>query len=138
MVRIVISDPKKGKAYQIEPEKSQFEKLIGLKIGDQFEGEKIDLPGYKLEIKGGSDEEGFPMRKDVKGEGRTQPLLSGGTGYKPKRKGLRKRRTVRGHIVSKNIAQLNTIIKKHGEKSLEESLGLETEEIEETEKTEEE
>ncbi len=134
MVRIVISDPEKGKAYQIEPEESEFEKIIGLIIGDRFEGETIGLQGYELEIRGGSDEEGFPMRKGTRGEGRTRPLLSGGSGYKPPEKGLRRRKTVRGSRISKNIAQLNTIITEHGDESLEKILGLETNE----EKSEEE
>ncbi|KXA89411.1 30S ribosomal protein S6 [candidate division MSBL1 archaeon SCGC-AAA259I09] len=132
MVRIVISNPEEGKAYQLEPEETKFERLVGLEIGDSFEGDIIDLPGYELEIMGGSDKEGFPMRNGVRGEGRTQPLLSGGSGYKPTEKGSRRRKTVRGEKVSKNIAQLNTVIKKHGEKPIEKILGLEPTE-EETE-----
>lgn len=139
MTRIVISDPKKGKAYQIEPEESQFKNLIGKQTGEQIDGDDIGLPGYKLEIKGGSDEEGFPMRADVRGEGRTKPLLSKGAGYKPERKGERRRKTVRGNKISQNIAQLNLLIKEQGEESIEKILGLETEEeeIEEKEETEE-
>lgn len=135
MVRIVISDPEKGKAYQIEPDESEFEKLIGLTIGDSFEGDSLGLPGYELEIRGGSDEEGFPIRKGTRGEGRARPLLTGGTGYNPPERGLRRRKTVRGSRVSKNIAQLNTIIKEYGEETLEQILGLETgeEEAEEEE-----
>ncbi len=139
MPRVVISDPNEGKAYQIEPEESQFTNLIGKQIGEQIDGDNIGLPGYKLEIKGGSDEEGFPMRADVRGEGRTKPLLSKGAGYKPGRKGERRRKTVRGNKVSQNIAQLNLLIKEQGEETIEKILGLETEEeeIEEKEETEE-
>ncbi len=137
MPRIIISDPNKGKAYQIEPEESKFRKLIGAEIGDQINGDDIGIPGYKLEIKGGSDEEGFPMRADVKGEGRTKPLLSKGAGYQPPRKGERQRKTVRGKKVSQNIAQLNIIVKEQGEKPIEKILGLEPEE-EETEEVEKE
>lgn len=92
MTRIVISDPEEGKAYQIEPEESQFESLIGLSIGDRFEGDRIGLPDYELKVTGGSDEEGFPMRGDVRGEGRTRAVFSGGSGYNPSKEGLRKGR----------------------------------------------
>lgn len=124
MTRIVISDPEEGKAYQIEPEESQFESLIGLSIGDRFEGDRIGLPGYELKVTGGSDEEGFPMRGDVKGEGRTRAVFSGGPGYNPSKEGLRKRKTIRGGRISRNIAQLNTTIEEKGEKSIEEILGF--------------
>ncbi len=131
MPRIVISNPNTGKAYQIEPEESQFQNLIGKQVGEEIDGDELGLSGYKLEIKGGSDEEGFPMRADVKGEGRTRPLLSKGAGYKPKKDGEKRRKTVRGNRVSQNIAQLNILIKKEGEKSIEKALGLEPEETEE-------
>ncbi|MFP4005470.1 MAG: 30S ribosomal protein S6e [Candidatus Hadarchaeia archaeon] len=126
MARIVISDPNSGKSYQVEAEDSQFQNLIGKKIGENFDGDLLDLPGYKLKITGGSDGEGFPMRRDVKGEGRTRPLLKGGTGYQPKEEGLQRRKTIRGNTVSSQIIQLNTSITEHGEKSLEEVLGKET------------
>lgn len=134
----MLSDPNTGKAYQIEPDESQFSKLIGKEIGEQIEGDNIGLSGYQLEIKGGSDEEGFPMRADVKGEGRTKPLLSNGSGYTPTKKGERRRKTVRGNKISKNIAQLNLTVKEEGEKSIEKILGLETEESEEEQAEEEE
>lgn len=126
MVRVIVSDPEEGKAYQVEPEKSQFESLIGLRIGDQFDGEKIGLPGYELEITGGSDEEGFAMRADVRGRGRARALLSGGTGYNPPRKGERRRKTIRGNRISDRIVQLNTKITGQGQEPIEQLLGLET------------
>ena len=128
MARIVVSDPKEGKAYQIEPEKSDFQSLVGLTVGEKFDGGKIGLPNYELQITGGSDEEGFPMRSDVKSERRIRTVLSGGTGYKPKDEGMRKRKTVRGNKVSAQIAQLNTKIVEKGEEPIEKLLGLEAEE----------
>lgn len=138
MVRLVISDPDTGKAYQLEPEESQANSLIGLKIGEKIEGEKIDLDGYEIKITGGTDEEGFPMRPDVKGVGRTKALLSKGTGYKPKREGERRRKTVRGNVVSGDVIQLNAKITEHGQKPIEQVLGLEkpTETSEDEEGTE--
>lgn len=138
MIRIVVSNPEKGNAYQIEPEESQSKNLIGLKIGDKFKGEKIGLSGYELKITGGSDEEGFSMRADVRGSGRTRAFLSKGPGYKPKKNGERRRKTVRGKIVSDSTIQLNTKIVGWGDKPLEELIGLEPIEGEEKEEEPEE
>lgn len=124
MARIVVSDPEEGEAYQIEPEETQFESLVGLRIGEEFDGDKVDLSGYKLKITGGSDEEGFPMRSDVKGEGRTRSLFSGGTGYSPTREGEKRRKTVRGNRVSGNITQINVVVEERGDKPIEQVLGL--------------
>ena len=131
MTRIVISDPKVGKAYQIEPEESEFRELVGLTVGETFDGDRIGLANYKLQITGGSDQEGFPMRADVKSERRVRTILSGGTGYKPEDEGMRRRKTVRGNKVSAQIAQLNTKVVEKGEQSIEKLLGLESEEVEE-------
>lgn len=136
MVRIVVSDPETGEAYQIEPDESQFDNLIGMKVGEKFAGEDIGLQGYELKITGGSDEEGFPMRSGVRGRGRARALLGRGVGYNPKREGERRRKTVRGESISDNIIQLNVKITEHGGESVEKILGLETGE-EETGKQEE-
>ncbi len=133
MARIVISDKENGKAYQIEPEEEQFRNLIGLEIGETFNGSEIDIPNYKLKITGGSDKEGFPMRGDVKGERRVKALFRGGSGYNQTEDGMRKRKTVRGNRVSAQTAQLNTVVEERGEKSIEELLGLEPEESKEAE-----
>jgi len=139
MSRIVVSDPETGKAYQIEPNKSDFSKLVGKEIGEQIDGDDVGLPGYKLKIKGGSDEEGFPMRGDVQGEGRTKSLLREGPGYNPEKDGERRRKTVRGKKVSTDNGQLNVVVEESGDKSIEEILGLETdEEVEDTEEEDEE
>ena len=61
-MKIVISDPKTRKAYQIEKD---LPVLFGKKIGEQIEGDSMGLAGFKIEITGGSDKEGFPMRKEV-------------------------------------------------------------------------
>lgn len=73
--KIVVSDPKAKKAYQKELEQGQTG-LLGRKIGDKFSGNHIGLAGYELEVTGGSDKEGFPMRRDVDGPGRKKILLA--------------------------------------------------------------
>jgi small subunit ribosomal protein S6e len=53
---------------------------------------------------------------------RIKSLLSGGVGFKPKRKGQRRRKTVRGNTISDDIVQINTIVVKKGAKSIEDLL----------------
>jgi small subunit ribosomal protein S6e len=60
-IKIVVSDPKTGKTHQIETEAKT---LLGLKLGEKFSGDSIGLPGYELQITGGSDKTGTPMRKE--------------------------------------------------------------------------
>jgi len=126
--KVVISDPKTGRAYQVELSDPQANVFIGKKIGERVDGDAIGLPGYVLEITGGSDKDGFPMRRDLPGPGRRKILLSGPPGFLPTRKGMRKRKTVVGNTISPNIVQINTKIVERGRKKIEELLGLEKEE----------
>lgn len=121
--KVVVSDPESGKAYQLEVRDPEARRLVGLNIGDRFDGAVVGLPGYELQITGGTDKDGFPMRPDVTGSGRTLVLLSRGPGFKPRREGERRRKRVRGRTISPDIVQINTKIIKRGEKPLEELLG---------------
>lgn len=102
--KIVVSEPKSRKAWQVEKEAPG---LIGRKIGDKIEGSLIGLNNFTLEITGGSDKDGFPMRYDLNGDIRKKVLLSRGPGFNPTRKGMRKRKYVRGNIISEEIVQVN-------------------------------
>ena len=104
MFRIVISEPKTKKAWQKDIE---VHSLIGLKIGDTFEGSILGLDGFKLQITGGSDKDGFPMRNDLPGIVRKKVLLSSGPGFRSTEKGLRRRKYVRGNTISQDIMQVN-------------------------------
>ncbi|MCW1298470.1 MAG: 30S ribosomal protein S6e [Candidatus Parvarchaeota archaeon] len=119
-MKIVISDPKSGKSFQRELSKEEEEKLYGKKIGEIVKGEVLNLPGYELQITGGSDKSGFPMRSDVHGSRKVKVLLSSPPGFKPRKKGERRRKSVRGNVVSAEIVQLNTKVVKEGEKKLDE------------------
>jgi len=119
--KVVISDPKTGKAYQKVVSGANANKLIEKQIGDIINGTLVDLPpDYELQITGGSDKDGFPMRPDLPGIGRKRILLSGGVGYNPKEKGVRRRKTVRGRVISADIVQINMKVVKHGKIPLEE------------------
>jgi len=114
-VKVVIGY--KGKSYQ----KSIENVLIGRKIGEKISGDIIGLKGYELEITGGSDNAGFPMKSVIPGMGRKRILLTkGSVGLKKvKRKGARIRKTVRGNTINNDIAQINLKVLKVGKDELE-------------------
>ncbi|MCD6547668.1 MAG: 30S ribosomal protein S6e [Nanoarchaeota archaeon] len=135
--KLVISDPKARRAYQIEIKSPDADRLIGKKIGDIIKGELINIPGFEFKITGGSDKQGFPMRPDIPGTKRIRALLSGGPGIKIKRKGERRRKSVRGNQISEEIVQINMKVVKYGNKSLAAALGKEEKEENESAKKEE-
>ena len=111
-MKIVISY--KENSYQTEIPKEKEVHLYGLRIGDQVDGAIVGAPGYTLKIRGGSDKDGFPMKADLLGGGRSRILLSKGVGFPRGKKGERIRRLVRGNTVSESISQLNLIVEKEG------------------------
>lgn len=122
--KLVISDPKTRKSYQKEV---SGEGILRKKIGEKFPGNVAGLDGYELQITGGTDKDGFPMRKDVKGAARKKILLSSGTGFRAKLGGERKRKSIRGNTISEDIAQINTKIVKWGKQPLEKIFGAKEE-----------
>jgi len=110
--------PGKGlsKLIEIDEKKFHFETM---KIGDTIKGGLIGFPNYEFEITGGSDTSGFPMRKDVHGPVKKRILVSKrGIGYKPKRKGEKKRKMVRGNEITYDMTLINLKILKYGETEL--------------------
>ncbi|MCI0504457.1 30S ribosomal protein S6e [Candidatus Micrarchaeota archaeon] len=112
-MRIVISESS-GKSYQVELPKDKEANIIGKKLGDEFDGNLVGAAGYTLELTGGSDGSGFPMRVEVHGSARKQILTSDGTGFNAKESGERRRKYVRGNTFSAEIAQVNAKVKKPG------------------------
>ncbi|PLW80151.1 30S ribosomal protein S6e [Candidatus Woesearchaeota archaeon] len=113
-MKLNVSDVKSGKTKQIVLTADQSKAMIGKKIGEKFKGELLDLTGYELEITGGSDASGFPMRKDNPGVARKKILVVSGVGAKPQRRGQRQRKNVAGNTVYEKTAQINTKIVKAG------------------------
>lgn len=109
----------KGKAWKIE---ITDESLVGKAIGDKVDGKEIkpELEGYELQITGASDLAGFPHSKDVEGLGLKGVLLTKGWGMRDNRPGVRKRKTVRGKVISLSTSQINLSVVKAGAKKLEE------------------
>jgi len=105
--KIIVSDPETGKSQSIEVEESQAVPLIGRKIGEVIDGAAVKLSGYKLKITGGSDKDGFPIRPNIHGGVRVGAILSEGVGFHPSNKGERKRKTLRGNVITDSIVQVN-------------------------------
>ena len=116
--KCVLSDPKEGKSYQVTVKGHHANALVGKKIGEEIDGLYVKLPGYKVAITGGSDKEGFLMRADLPGIQRRKVLAVRGLGFHPERKGLRKRKSMRGNTVTLDIAQVNLKVTKHGSKPI--------------------
>lgn len=130
-IKIVISDPKTGKSVQRELKDEAVNSVMGLKIGDGVKGDSIGLDGYDLKITGGSDNAGFPMRKDVPGTGRKKILGVKGIGINNKMKyrgkdmkglrtmkGMRQRKTVAANTIYAGTAQVNLMITKMGKENI--------------------
>lgn len=107
---VAVSDPEDGVTYQVDVSDQDANRFIGKEIGEDVDGGAVGLSGYTLEITGGSDDAGRPMRADVEGPNLEELLLTGGVGYDPTREGERRRVTVRGSEVSEATAQLNATV----------------------------
>ncbi|MFH0737130.1 MAG: 30S ribosomal protein S6e [Candidatus Micrarchaeota archaeon] len=117
-MRIVISEAS-GKSYQAELSKDKEHGIVGKKIGEELDGNLIGAAGYTLELTGGSDGSGFPMRVEVHGSAKKQILTSDGVGFRATEGGERRRRYVRGNTFSAEIVQVNAKVKTAGAAPLE-------------------
>ena len=120
--KIVIGE--KGKSYAKNLSTEESSNLVGKKIRDKIEGGHLGFKGYEFEITGGSDKEGFPMRRDVEGIGRKKVFMTkGNIGTKINKKGLRIRKSIAGNTISQLTSQVNLKVIKEGSKSLDETFG---------------
>ena len=117
--KVVVSDPKEGKSYQVTVSGQHANVLVRKKIGDEIDGMFLGLPGYKVKITGGSDREGFPMRPEMHTAARKQLLVSDSIGFHPTDyPGKRRKISLRGGEVSPEIVQINTKVVTHGPKPI--------------------
>ncbi len=126
--KVVVNDTKNGKSYNIQVSGHHANSLIGKKISDEVDGIFVSLPGYKLQITGGTNKDGFPMRKDLPGTARRRILLSEGLGFKPKDSGKRKKKSIRGNTINPDIVQINMKVIKHSSKPIEDLVKVEKKE----------
>ena len=115
---------------------ANYNHFLGKKIGDSVDGMFVgegdkSLSGYKLKRTGGSDVTGRPMRPDLDGSGVKSVLITAGVGYKGKKyinknskeyrykyDGLRRRRNLRGNVISQETRQINLKVIEAGKRSL--------------------
>jgi small subunit ribosomal protein S6e len=118
--KVIVSDPEAGTSKVVELEEARAAPFIGRRIGEIIDGTVVDLPAHKVQIRGGSDKDGVPMRGNVHGGVRRAVVLSGGAGFSPKKHGERRRKTVRGSTITDEIVQINMkIVEKPAAKATE-------------------
>jgi len=138
--KVIVSDPEEGKSKVVELDGSKAVPLIGKKLGETFDGSVVGMSGKKLQITGGSDKDGFPMRPNIHGGVRVSVVVSQSVGFHPKREGERQRKTLRGNVITEDVVQINAKIiekaKKAERPKKEKKAKVEAKEPEKTEKTE--
>jgi small subunit ribosomal protein S6e len=117
--KIIVSDPENGTSRVVELEEGRAVPFIGRKVGEAVDGAIVDMPAHKLQIMGGSDKDGVPMRPSVHGGVRRNVMLSGGVGFNPGSHGERRRKAVRGNVITDEIVQINAKIVEKPKKAAE-------------------
>ncbi|MGI0031819.1 MAG: S6e family ribosomal protein [Nitrososphaeraceae archaeon] len=107
--KIIVSD-KKGKSISKEIKDKEAQPLIGLRVGETVDASVIGISSGKIELRGGSDKSGTPIRKDVHGGVKKYVLLSKGAGMRDDREGIRRRKLVRGNMITEEIYQINCLL----------------------------
>merc|ERR1719313_2385487 len=89
-------------------DKRMAAEVAGDSLGDEFKG-------YIFRITGGNDKQGFPMKQGVLSNQRVRILFKKGMStFRERRKGCRKRKSVRGCIVGPDIGVMSLVIAKKG------------------------
>jgi len=102
---VEIDDERKLRAFY---DKRISHEVDGVHVGDNFKG-------YVFKITGGNDKQGFPMKQGVLTSQRVRLLMSEGHScYRPRKRGERKRKSVRGCVVSGDLSVLNLVVVKKG------------------------
>ena len=120
--KLNIAEPKDGKCYKTEVKDEQASPFIGLNIGEKIDGSRIGLDGFELEVTGGTDYCGFPMRGGILGI-RKKLTIYKGVGFRGGLKGMRERKTVCGHKINGKISAINLKVVKAGAKKLSDVFG---------------
>ncbi|TXT62214.1 MAG: 30S ribosomal protein S6e [Promethearchaeota archaeon] len=108
-----------GRSRKLTIDDKRFGRLEGMHIGETLKGGLIGFPNYEFQITGGSDSSGFPMVKDIQGPLKKKILVSKRrVGYKPIRKGQKRRKMVRGNEITADMTLVNLKVVKMGESEL--------------------
>ena len=131
-IKVVFNNKKTGKSVQKELSDDQSQALYSKKIGEEINGEVLDLTGYKLKITGGSDYTGIPMRRDIEGAQRKKILTVSGVGVKKfakikkvgernvrhKFSGIQQRKLIAGNTIHAKTAQVNLVVLEMGKEDI--------------------
>jgi small subunit ribosomal protein S6e len=104
--KVVISDSY-GSSISQEIKDKSAQPLLGSKIGDSIDSSVFGFNEGKIKITGGSDKSGTPMRSDLHGGTKKYILMTSGVGLRNMGPGERKRKLVRGNLITEEIYQLN-------------------------------
>ena len=122
-MKLNICNPETGqqKPFEIDDD-AKLRPFFDRKMAQEVEGDSLgdEFKGYVFKITGGNDKQGFPMKQGVMSNQRVRLLLSKGKScYRPRRKGERKRKSVRGCIVGSDLSVMNLAITQQGEAGIE-------------------
>jgi small subunit ribosomal protein S6e len=106
--KVVVSDAKTGKSEVLEAKDAMAQLFMGRRLGDTVDLSAVGQ-NYKVKITGGSDKAGFPMRADILGGGKRYVLLTEGVGFRNAAEGEKRRKLVRGGLVTDEVYQLNAV-----------------------------
>jgi small subunit ribosomal protein S6e len=95
-----------------------FDKRISAEVGGEVLGEEFN--GYVFRISGGNDKQGFAMKQGILTSQRVRILFHDGMScFRIRKRGERKRKSIRGCIVSADLSVLNLVIVKKGDAEIE-------------------
>jgi small subunit ribosomal protein S6e len=124
-MKLNLANPATGaqRLVEIDDEK-RLRAFYDQRLASEVDGEHIgdEYKGYVFKIMGGQDKQGFAMKQGINTPSRVRLLmLKGQTGCRgyAMRNGERKRKSVRGCIISHEISVLNLTIVKNGDSPIE-------------------
>jgi small subunit ribosomal protein S6e len=121
-MKLNISYPTTGAQKMIEVDDDRkLRAFFDKRISHEVEGDALgdDFKGYIFRISGGNDKQGFPMKQGILTQNRVRILMSEGHScFRPRKRGERKRKSVRGAIVSGELSVLNLVVVKKGDKDV--------------------
>ncbi len=106
-IKLVVASSGKSTVHELKD--MQAQPLVGLKIGDVFDATIVGIEG-KIRITGGSDKSGVPMRYDLHGGVKKYVLLPRGIGLRNIEAGQRRRKLIRGNVITDDIYQVNAVM----------------------------